>query len=69
MYTAYLDNASTGGNHMPKAWEQSLPMVVRLALKGLPLGAPKCKFLEQALVILGVELSEYTYHVGAKALR
>ena len=36
-------------------------MVVRLALKGLPLGAPKCKFLQYVLMLLGVELQECSY--------
>ena len=55
--TAYLDDVSTGGDTVPTAWRQTLFMIARSALKGLPLGAHKCGFLKRRVEILGVELA------------
>lgn len=66
--SAYLDDSSTGGRGLSSAWAQSLTLTVRLALKGLPLGADKCNFLRERLPLLGVELFHNSVQLGAKAL-
>ena len=68
-HTAYLDDVSTGGNTIPEAWRSTILMVTRLALRGLPLGASKCKFMGRSAEVLGVELMTPMYRVGPKALK
>ena len=68
-YTAYLDDASTGHQEPIPAWDRSLLMCVRLALKGLPLGAPKCHFLLHELNLLGMRLNLTSFTCGPKALK
>ena len=77
-HATYLDDCTTGApEHDPESalslelrtWRNTLAVLWRLALMGLPINLWKCHFMCRSLNLLGVVLCEQKYQLGRKALQ
>ena len=68
IFGVYMDDVTIGNNSPASCWRDTREAMICVLRQGLPINIKKCKFLQNSIDVLGVNLEGDKYGLGKKAL-